>query len=98
MRGHYDKEIRRKLRQTMRAPSRVMAMALVFTYSTRDVMCPSYKVTRDRLQSPKGKQQRFVNGCDKLAKKNYSLVSEQASGNFILDEYTFSKKPDFSHE
>ncbi len=55
MRGHFDKEISDNWRKEYESALACNGNGACFNFSTNDVMCPSYKVTQDRIHSPKGR-------------------------------------------
>ncbi len=54
-RGHFDRRIEPRLRDKYNNPLSCNGNGACFNYATNNVMCPSYKVTRDRRHSPKGR-------------------------------------------
>lgn len=54
-RGAHDREIALRDRQAFASATHCNDNGACFNYDPSDVMCPSYRVTRDRLQSPKGR-------------------------------------------
>ncbi|HET7371613.1 MAG TPA: FAD-linked oxidase C-terminal domain-containing protein, partial [Gammaproteobacteria bacterium] len=54
-RGAFDRQIPAVQRQRFATPIACNGNGACFNYDPRDVMCPSYRVTRDRLHSPKGR-------------------------------------------
>jgi len=55
MRAHKDREISQGLRAAYPKASLCNGNGACFTWDAFDPMCPSYKVTRDRVQSTKGR-------------------------------------------
>lgn len=55
MRGHYDKDISAIANKEYASAIACNGNGACFNFSTQDVMCPSYKVTKDRVHSPKGR-------------------------------------------
>ncbi|MFH1804451.1 MAG: FAD-binding and (Fe-S)-binding domain-containing protein [Pseudomonadota bacterium] len=55
LRGHFDRQIDAKLRDDYLNATRCNGNGACFNYDLADAMCPSYKVTRDRVHSPKGR-------------------------------------------
>ena len=55
LRGHYDKQISEPLRDTYAVSVNCNGNGACYNFDPDDVMCPSYKVTRDRRHSPKGR-------------------------------------------
>lgn len=54
-RGAYDRQITAPDRQAFPKTIECNGNGACFNYNPFDVMCPSYRVTRDRLHSPKGR-------------------------------------------
>lgn len=54
-RGHFNKEIKDELVEQYPSSLMCNGNGACFTYNELDVMCPSYKATRDRRHSPKGR-------------------------------------------
>jgi len=55
MRGQYDRQIEEKLRDEYLNATRCNGNGACFNWDLMDPMCPSYKVTRNRVHSPKGR-------------------------------------------
>ena len=55
MRGQYDRQIDEKLRDEYLNATRCNGNGACFNWDLMDPMCPSYKVTRNRIHSPKGR-------------------------------------------
>lgn len=55
LRGHFDKQIAPGIRDEYESTVNCNGNGLCFTYDPHHVMCPSSKVTRDRIHSPKGR-------------------------------------------
>lgn len=82
LRAHKDRQIRADLRIAYPKATLCNGNGACFTWDAFDPMCPSYKVTRDRLQSPKGRAG--------LLREWLRLQS--------LSESEMSQKQDFSHD
>lgn len=54
-RGHYDRQIELKVRNSFKYAMECNGNGLCFNYDTTSPMCPSMKVTADRRHSPKGR-------------------------------------------
>ena len=54
-RGHYDKDIKHEVRETYAVAVNCNGNGACYNFDPDHVMCPSYKVTRDRRFSPKGR-------------------------------------------
>ncbi len=55
LRGHFDRQIPQSLRSEYDAALHCNGNGICFNYDPHHVMCPSSKVTRDRIHSPKGR-------------------------------------------
>ena len=54
-RGHFDRQVSDELREEYDLAMSCNGNGACFNYDEYDQMCPSYKVTRDRRHSPKGR-------------------------------------------
>ncbi len=54
-RGYYDRQIPVKVRESVDTAMNCNGNGLCFNWDANSPMCPSYKVTRDRRHSPKGR-------------------------------------------
>jgi len=54
-RGEYDRQIPPSVREQFSKAIECNGNGQCFTYQTNEVMCPSFKVTQDRIHSPKGR-------------------------------------------
>ena len=55
MRGHLDRQVDPKLREAFRPAMECNGNGACFDYAPDHVMCPSSRITRDRIHSPKGR-------------------------------------------
>ncbi|MBW4621178.1 MAG: FAD-binding oxidoreductase [Cyanosarcina radialis HA8281-LM2] len=55
LRGHFDRQVPPSIRQEYAGAFNCNGNGACFNYNPDDVMCPSAKVTRDRIHSPKGR-------------------------------------------
>ena len=55
MRGHHDRQVDPKLREAFRPAMECNGNGACFDYAPDHVMCPSSRITRDRIHSPKGR-------------------------------------------
>jgi FAD/FMN-containing dehydrogenase/Fe-S oxidoreductase len=55
LRGHFDRQVPASIRQEYAGAFNCNGNGACFNYNPNDVMCPSAKVTRDRIHSPKGR-------------------------------------------
>lgn len=99
MRGQFDKQILPDANAEFASAIACNGNGACFNFATQDVMCPSFKVTQDRIHSPKGRATVVREWLRQLAKKNYSFKSSDTSGNFLIKLFNrLGKKTDFSHE
>ncbi len=66
-----------------------------FNFATQDPMCPSYKVTLDRVHSPKGRATVVREWLHQLARTSFRFENKRFNVKKIFT--TFTRK-DFSHE
>jgi len=99
LRGHFDKQISPASTHEYAAAIACNGNGACFNFSTQDVMCPSYKVTQDRIHSPKGRATVIREWLRQLALKNFSLDKLSSNRYFFSRMLNrFSKQADFSHE
>lgn len=55
LRGHFDRQVKSGDRTTYEGAFNCNGNGACFNFDPDDVMCPSYRVTRDRIHSPKGR-------------------------------------------
>lgn len=55
LRAEFDKSIPQLIQKDYPEPMACNGNGACFNWATQDVMCPSYKVTKDRIHSPKGR-------------------------------------------
>ena len=107
-RGEFDRQIPIKVRESYAQAIDCNGNGLCFNYDTTSPMCPSVKVTSDRVHSPKGRaglmrewlRQLANNDIDVLALENDLYAGKNASV-FTKFKNTLSKRGgeyDFSHE
>lgn len=98
LRGHFDRQVSAEMRAEFATAMICNGNGACFNYATAEVMCPSYKVTQDRVQSPKGRATVMRVWLRELAKRNFTL-DENKQGNFFRKLWlSLLKKKDFSHE
>ncbi|WP_417795482.1 FAD-binding and (Fe-S)-binding domain-containing protein [Terasakiella pusilla] len=104
LRGDYDRKVPEHLRTSFDSAMNCNGNGACFNYDLDDAMCPSWKATRERRHSPKGRSslirewvyrlgQQDVKGVEGLAGKNASLLRRLKN--------SWGKKRgdyDFSHE
>ena len=107
-RGSFDRQISIKVRESYAQAIDCNGNGLCFNYDTTSPMCPSVKVTSDRVHSPKGRaglmrewlRQLANNDIDVLALESDLYAGKNASV-FTKFKNTLSKRSgeyDFSHE
>lgn len=87
-RGHFDRQIQPSALQRFHVVVNCNGNGACFDYSADSVMCPSAKVTRDRIHSPKGRatvmrewlRQMSRHGFDTVAELKQAGVSRAAVG------------------
>lgn len=97
LRGEFDRQIESQVQSDFPKVMACNGNGACFNYSTADVMCPSYKVTGDRIQSPKGratvmKEWLRLSG-EMLSNSNKNMLSW-----FKRIYFSWKNAPDFSHE
>lgn len=98
LRGQYDKQIAENTRADFAGAMACNGNGACFNYATADVMCPSYKVTQDRIHSPKGRATIMREWLRELANKNFQMNTNK-KGNVVGKLlHLLNRKPDFSHE
>ncbi|MHB1948779.1 MAG: FAD-binding and (Fe-S)-binding domain-containing protein [Gammaproteobacteria bacterium] len=98
LRGQYDKQISANIRDEFASAMICNGNGACFNYATADVMCPSYKVTKDRIHSPKGRATLMREWLRALSVQSFTLDINK-HGNFFKKLWNhFNKKPDFSHD
>lgn len=96
MRGDVDKQIHESWRETFAPTIACNGNGACFNYATAEIMCPSYKVTRDRIHSPKGRATLMREWLRQLSQTKFVLDVNKRVG---LIRRLFSKKSDdFSQE
>lgn len=106
-RAWFDKKIPTAVKANYEAPLNCNGNGLCFNYDDDSPMCPSYKVTKDRRFSPKGRAGLFKEwlrlqsekGVDLLATEKQILEGEKASSWWQRFKNTGKRDEyDFSHE
>jgi len=99
LRGQYDREISAEANQLYSGAVACNGNGACFNFSTQDVMCPSFKVTKDRVHSPKGRAVLIREWLRQLSNKNYKFDAPISRHHFFSRMIRrFNKQPDFSHE
>ncbi len=96
LRGHQDRQIPKAVRDEYNVSLHCNGNGACFNFDLDEVMCPSYKFTRDRLHSPKGRAGMMREWLRQLSRTNYDLQAEDVSrGQLAIPK---SKDSDFSLE
>ncbi|SLM63619.1 predicted FAD-linked oxidoreductase [Dickeya aquatica] len=77
-RGTYDRQIPLAVRTAYRGAMECNGNGLCFNFDTRSPMCPSMKITGDRIHSPKGRAT--------LVREWLRLLSEQGADPLVLEK------------
>ncbi|WP_339782200.1 FAD-binding and (Fe-S)-binding domain-containing protein [uncultured Thalassospira sp.] len=88
MRGQLDRQIEAGLKNEYLNATRCNGNGACFNYDDFDAMCPSYKVTRDRVHSPKGRA-----GMVREWIRQISVGTDAEA-----PELAFANARDFSHD
>jgi FAD/FMN-containing dehydrogenase/Fe-S oxidoreductase len=94
LRAHFDRQIPAAVRENYAVSINCNGNGACFNYTPRDVMCPSYKWTRDRIHSPKGRAGMMREWLRQMSHKNYDLLAPAGSGGKQSKGVAY----DFSHE
>lgn len=89
LRAHYDKSIIDSDKQAFEDSLRCDGNGACFDYDNNHVMCPSYKVTRDKRQSPNGRAT-LLREWLRLKKSKPSFIKKIVN--------TLKRKPNFFNE
>jgi Fe-S oxidoreductase len=96
LRGHRDRQIPEAVREAFPGSMHCNGNGACFNFDLDAVMCPSYKFTRDRRHSPKGRAGMMREWLRQLSHTGYDLQAEDESrGRLAIPEPTDS---DFSLE
>lgn len=98
-RGYYDRQIPIATRESYQNAMDCNGNGLCFNYDTSSAMCPSYKVTRDRRYSPKGRAGLVREWLRLTQHEGYDAAQTPKQSGF-LDKLSrkFGYSGDFSHE
>ncbi len=106
-RGHYDKQIPIVVRESVETAMNCNGNGLCFNWETTSPMCPSYKVTRDRKHSPKGRAGLMREWMRQLSQQNVDFteletaIAQGKQSSFVTRIVNNMKKGseyDYSHE
>ncbi len=92
LRAKLDKQIPTSVQSTYDSAMACNGNGACFNYATQDAMCPSFKVTKDRIHSPKGRATVMREWLRLLAKQGVQKT------NIISRVVAKFTKQDFSHE
>lgn len=98
MRGEFDKQIPEAIRNEFNTAIACNGNGACFNYATADVMCPSYKVTKDRVHSPKGRATLMREWLRQLAIQQFIPDVNKCTSVIKKLFIALRKKPDFSQE
>jgi Fe-S oxidoreductase len=76
LRGHRDRQIPLAVREDFDVSIHCNGNGACFNFDVDDVMCPSYKFSRDRIHSPKGRAGMIREWLRQLARADYPLDTE----------------------
>jgi FAD/FMN-containing dehydrogenase/Fe-S oxidoreductase len=99
LRGHFDKEIPAAIQKNYATAILCNGNGACFNDSTQETLCPSFKVTRDRIHSPKGRAGLVREWLRQLTRANFTLT-EMPTPSGLLRRLLNSlrQQPDFSNE
>ncbi|MFT4927288.1 MAG: FAD/FMN-containing dehydrogenase/Fe-S oxidoreductase [Phenylobacterium sp.] len=106
-RGAYDRQIPVKIKESLEVPMNCNGNGLCFNYDTTSPMCPSYKVSKDRRFSPKGRAGLMREWMRLMSNQGINIVDEEkriakGEGSSWFEKFsnTSSTKSvdDFSHQ
>ncbi|WP_341501115.1 FAD-binding and (Fe-S)-binding domain-containing protein [Gallaecimonas sp. GXIMD4217] len=101
-RGAFDRQIPVQVRSDFEGAMNCNGNGLCFNYDAKTPMCPSYRVTRDRRHSPKGRAGMMREWLRLLSEQGVDPQAlEQAGRRLPLlnrIQNSFSREYDFSHE
>ncbi len=88
LRGHRDRQISEAVRDDFDVAIHCNGNGACFNFDLDDVMCPSYKFTRDRIHSPKGRAGMMREWLRQLSRTRYELDTDDSTiGHFGRSEY-----------
>jgi FAD/FMN-containing dehydrogenase/Fe-S oxidoreductase len=100
LRGHFDRQVAKEVRSQYEVAFSCNGNGACFNYNPDDVMCPSAKITGDRIHSPKGRASLMREWLRQLAITQSEEIEK--SGNFTLKFWNNLTKIwgsyDYSHE
>jgi len=100
LRGHFDRQVAKEVRSQYEVAFSCNGNGACFNYNPEDVMCPSAKITGDRIHSPKGRASLMREWLRQLAITKSEEIKK--SGSFPLKFWNNLTKIwgsyDYSHE
>jgi FAD/FMN-containing dehydrogenase/Fe-S oxidoreductase len=98
LRGQFDQSIPRDWQDEYSSALVCNGNGACFNYSTQEIMCPSFKVTKDRVHSPKGRAAVMREWLRQLKQIDFTMPNVFESGHFLKKIFYKKDKKDFSHE
>jgi FAD/FMN-containing dehydrogenase/Fe-S oxidoreductase len=98
LRGQWDRQIPIKWQDTYSSALVCNGNGACFNYATQETMCPSFKVTKDRIHSPKGRATVMREWLRQLSRLSFKMPATIKSENFLKKMLAKKNKNDFSHE
>lgn len=75
LRGHYDRQVPERLKKEFETAMFCNGNGACFNFDPKDVMCPSSKITKDRIHSPKGRSSMLREWLRQLSIAGYDPTS-----------------------
>lgn len=94
LRGHFDREIKPQVRDEYSGSVNCNGNGACFNFDPQDTMCPSYKFSRDRVHSPKGRAGLMREWLRQVGNSDYDVL--QADEDIGKKKIPFDKNSDFS--
>ncbi len=98
LRAKADRQIAESLRDTYSLALSCNGNGACFDYKMQDAMCPSYKITRDRIHSPKGRASLIREWVRQLGASKHECVPAPILKRFMNSQRKKAGQYDFSHE
>lgn len=100
MRGHFDRQVNSGDRTPYEGAFNCNGNGACFNFDPDDVMCPSYRITRDRIHSPKGRSSLLREWLRQLS--NSQTENPETPAHPAIRFWNTVKKwrgdPDYSHQ
>lgn len=106
-RGYFDRQIPTPVKTSFNVPMSCNGNGLCFNYDSTSPMCPSYKVSKDRRFSPKGRAGLMREWMRLMSAQKVDVTAEEAriisgKGNRWFSKFknalSQDKQDDFSHQ